>query len=49
MLTRPSATFNHTIGLAKAGDTIYVRGGTYMLNDGIASSLRDGDRLATTW
>jgi hypothetical protein len=35
MLARPFGTFNHAIRLAKAGDTIYVRGGTYMLNDSI--------------
>ncbi len=34
-LARPFGTFNHAIRLAKAGDTIYVRGGTYMLNDSL--------------
>ena len=34
-LARPLGTFNHAIRLAKAGDTIYVRGGTYMLSNSI--------------
>lgn len=31
----PFATFEHAIEMATAGDTIYVRGGTYLLDDSI--------------
>ena len=31
----PFATFDHAIAVAKPGDTIYVRGGIYMLDDSI--------------
>lgn len=34
-IASPFATFQHAISLAKAGDTIYVRGGTYILDDSL--------------
>jgi hypothetical protein len=39
----PFGTFEHAIGVADAGDTIYVRGGTYMLDHSIEINKAGAD------